>query len=69
MKRFCDNCHNTGLVCQSHLRRPFTGSYGCGCGEAGVKCPVCRYEPREPDLSSVLEFEIRCHAVGVASAQ
>lgn len=67
--RFCDNCHNTGVICQSHIHRPWTGHYGCGCGDQGVRCPVCCYEPQEPDLSGVLEYQFRCDAEAAAGSR
>jgi hypothetical protein len=68
VRRFCDNCHNTGVVYEAHVRRPWSGNYGCGCGDAGIDCPVCHYDPQEPDLSGVLAEKFRCEMADLPQA-
>lgn len=51
---FCQNCDNTGLVCENHPDRPFTlGTKrpdACECGP-GMPCPVCIEYGEMPDPS------------------
>ena len=50
--RRCENCDDTGLVCENHPDRPFTlGSSradACECG-AGMPCAVCNEPGEMPD--------------------
>ena len=44
----CENCDDTGVVCENHPNRPFTYSRrfdACECG-AGMPCEFCN-EPGE----------------------
>lgn len=40
----CDNCDDTGHVCENHPSLPWAGTsdgmFACGCG-AGMPCPTC----------------------------
>ena len=50
----CENCDDTGLVCENHPDRPFTlGSKradACECGP-GMPCEVCNEPGEMPDPS------------------
>src|SRR5262249_33759713 len=37
----CFQCEDCGWVCESHPERPWEGSHACGCGGAGMPCPIC----------------------------
>jgi hypothetical protein len=37
----CWQCDGSGRVCESHPKRPWEGEHACGCGAAGMRCPIC----------------------------
>ena len=37
----CSRCGRTGWVCEVHDDRPWDGKNACGCGGAGMPCPIC----------------------------
>jgi hypothetical protein len=37
----CALCEDSGWVCEDHPKRPWEGPHACGCGGAGMACPVC----------------------------
>ena len=41
----CWQCDGSGRVCESHPKRPWEGEHACGCGAAGMRCPICN--PRD----------------------
>jgi hypothetical protein len=58
----CDNCSGIAWVCEYHLRKPWLGSSACGCGGAGLPCPVCQdnephIHPQWPQLTEVRQKE------------
>lgn len=52
----CQNCNDTGHVCENHPDRPWQefDSTGCGCG-AGMPCPRC-CQPGTPTESILVAF-------------
>lgn len=51
--RWCARCENCRWVCENHPDRPWEGERACGCGGAGMPCPVCNSSevtlPEMPD--------------------
>lgn len=50
----CTLCQDVGWVCEEHPGRPWAGPRACGCGAAGIPCPLCNVSedgeaPRMPD--------------------
>jgi len=37
----CATCRDTFWVCEDHPDKPWDGEDACGCGAAGMPCPVC----------------------------
>ena len=49
----CHNCGDTGFVCENHTNKPWNGPQACGCGAAGMPCPICnRASSDEPPDNS-----------------
>ena len=44
MTAICENCDDTGVVCENHQSLPWAevsgAMFACGCG-AGAPCPTC----------------------------
>lgn len=55
---YCDNCEDTGLVCENHPGLPWAGACGaifaCGCG-AGMPCPSCTWPIPQDGKHSITE--------------
>jgi hypothetical protein len=50
----CTLCEDRAWVCEAHPNRPWDGEHACGCGAAGMPCPLCNQSakgetPRMPD--------------------
>ena len=60
----CAQCQDCGWVCEEHPGRPWAAPRACGCGAAGLPCPICNIpedgeEPnfhREIGISATLGF-------------
>jgi hypothetical protein len=37
----CWRCDGTLWVCENHPECPWEGEHACGCGGAGMPCPIC----------------------------
>ena len=37
----CWRCDGSQWVCERHPERPRSGDHACGCGAAGMPCPIC----------------------------
>jgi hypothetical protein len=60
--RFCARCDNCRWVCENHPDKPWEGPRACGCGGAGMPCPVCNNrfdEDTEPELPDDFEIDRR----------
>jgi hypothetical protein len=49
----CWRCDGCLWVCEAHRERPWLGEHACGCGAAGMPCPICNQtdnatEPKMP---------------------
>ena len=49
----CSNCEDKGWVCEDHPGAPWNGGEPtCGCGGAGMMCPICSSEMKKEDKMS-----------------
>jgi hypothetical protein len=53
----CARCLDTGWVCETHDDGPWDGENACGCGMAGMPCPVCNVSNRENPPRLPPDFE------------
>ena len=56
----CTLCGDIGWVCENHPERPWEGEHACGCGGAGMPCPICNAtagEPPRPPAGFKMEFD------------
>jgi len=56
----CWRCDGTLWVCENHPEPPWKGEHACGCGAAGMLCPICNPsdEQSPPKMPSGFKIEV-----------
>lgn len=64
MNKPCNQCDDTGWVCENHVALPWSGcserGNACKCGGAGMPCTLCNpcdYD-NPPDMSRAMKVKL-----------